>query len=252
MISDENIKQLFQNGQGLLAKRDKLKPLPTQFYRGRMSHTWENQHPGNCERHMSLFLKASIIPEYCFGCYKILIEPRTVVELFKLMVVFERIKLPDDNTRKCIVEGREKVTGTYKGYIYCRGRHEGNVLTEIFKKIVSEEISSEIPISLKRGCSEYALVYPEFAQLENSTSKIQHSKEWQEQEALFDSKSTENHKPPVTDTYNQPGYTLYDAEVMLAWLKYAATIGDKSYLNISSGILQPFQGLKRPPIVTSD
>ena len=38
----------------------------------------------NCDRHKSIFEDHNVIPEYCFGCYKVQIEPRTVLELFKL------------------------------------------------------------------------------------------------------------------------------------------------------------------------
>ena len=31
----------------------------------------------NCNRHMSVFNTHSIIPEFCFGCYKVQVEPRS-------------------------------------------------------------------------------------------------------------------------------------------------------------------------------
>ncbi|MCK4708647.1 MAG: hypothetical protein KAU21_08525, partial [Gammaproteobacteria bacterium] len=136
MISDEDVKRLFQNGKSLLAKHfDPNAPLHTQFHRGVGLHVWKDQHPGGCARHMSVFNKFNIIPKYCFACYKVLIEPRTVVELFKLMVVLEKIKLPNDNTRKCIVETREQVSGAYKGFIYCRGIEEGEEILKLFQKV---------------------------------------------------------------------------------------------------------------------
>jgi hypothetical protein len=247
MISDEDVKRLFQNGQAILAKHgDRNKPLYTQFYRGIRAHSWENQHPGSCERHMSVFDMFNIIPKYCFNCYKVLIEPRTVVELFKLMVVFEKLELPNDNTRKCIVECREQVSGTYRGFIYCKGIEEGNEILKMVQKVISEEISKKIPVTLKRGCSEYALAYPEYARIGQGTVAMEYKEEWQECEDLADKKLPVNTQPPVSNTYNRPAYTLQDAQVMLAWLKYAATIGDLSYLKISNCILQPFQNVKRP------
>lgn len=246
MISDEYVKQLFQKGQSVLAKHgDCNKPLYTQFYRGVRSHIWENQHPGCCERHMLVFDKFNIIPEYCFNCYKVLIEPRTVVELFKLMVVFEKLELSNDNTRKCIVEGREQASGTYKGLIYCRGLEEGKEIFKMIQKVISEQISKKIPVTLKRGCTEYALAYPEYAQIGQGTALMGYKEEWQEYEDLADKTLAINTPPPVSDTYNCSAYNLQDAEVMLAWLRYAATIGDLSYLKISGRVLQPFQNVKR-------
>lgn len=241
MISDEDVKRLFQNGKSLLANHfDHNKSLNTQFHRGIGLHVWKDQHPGGCIRHMSVFNKFNIIPKYCFTCYKVLIEPRTVVELFKLMVVLEKLDLPNDNTRKCIVETREQVSGTYKGFIYCRGLEEGEEILKMIQKVISKEISKKIPVTLKRGCSEYPLAYPEYAQA------MEYKEEWQEYEDLADKNLVVNTQLSESDSHNRPAYTLQDAQTMLAWLKYAATIGDLSYLKISGGTLQPFQNVKRP------
>jgi len=162
------------------------------------------------------------------------------------MVVFEKLKLPKDNTRKCIVETREQVSGAYKGFIYCRGIEEGEEILKIVKKVLSEEISKIIPVTLKRGCSEYPLVYPEYAQIGHPMTAMEYKEEWQEYEDLFDRDLLVNTRLTASDTHNRPGYTLQDAQIMLAWLKYAATIGDISYLKISGLVLQPFSNIKRP------
>jgi len=249
VISDEDLRLLFMTGLNNLNEHgDRNKPLPTQFHRGIGLYAWENQHPGGCDRHMSVFNKFNIIPKYCFNCYKVLIEPRTVVELFKLMVIFEKLVLPNDNTRKCIVETREQISGAYKGFIYCRGTEEGNEILKIVQKVVSKEISEKIPVTIKRGCSEYPVAYPEYAQVGQGAAVMEYKEEWQKYENLADQELTVNVQPSVSETYNQSSYTLQDAQIMLAWLIYAATIGDLSYLRISGQTLQPFQKLKRPSL----
>ena len=55
--------------------------------------------------------KFKIIPKYCFSCYKIQINLKTVVDLIKLFLIFDKIKLEKNNTRKCIVEIRNKIKG---------------------------------------------------------------------------------------------------------------------------------------------
>lgn len=247
MIYDKDVKQLFKNGESILAKSmSQNMTLNTQFHRGVGLHTWKNQHPGGCIRHMKVFNKFNAIPKYCFNCYKVYLEPRTVVELFKLMVVFEKLKLPNDNTRKCIVETREEVSGFYKGFIYCRGLDEGKEILKIVQKVVSKDISKKIPATLKKGCSEYGLAYPEYAQIGKGKATMEYKKEWQEYENLVDQDLVINTRPTASDTHNRPGYSEQDAQIMLAWLKYAAMIGDLSYLKISDRTLQPFQNMKRP------
>ncbi len=246
MISDDDVKRLFWNGQRMLAKQQQSdEPLQTQFYRGSGPHLWENQHPGGCRRHMAVFNNFNIIPEYCFSCYKILIIPHTVVELFKLMVVFEKLKLPDDNSRKCMIECREQVSGAYKGFIYCRSIEEGKEIIKLLEKEITDNIADNISITLKRGCSEFAITYPEYAKIKQNTTVMSYRKEWQKTEKIGDDKLAIKIPAPASDTYNHPGYITQDAQIMLSWLKYAATIGDLSYLRISEQILLPIQDIKR-------
>lgn len=247
MISDEYVKQLFQHSRISVVKYwDPNKPLGTQFYRGIRQHIWENQHPGGCNRHLSVFEEFNIIPRYCFNCYKVYFEPQNVVDLFKLMVVFDQLQLPRDNTRKCIVETREQISGAYKGFIYCRGVEEGKEILEMTQKVVSEEIPNKIPATLKRGCSEYPLAYPEYAQVRQGEPAMEYQEEWQEYEDLADKNLVVNTQSFMSDSYNSSSFTLKDAGIMLAWIKYAAAIGDLSYQKLSGGAVHPFPDLKRP------
>jgi hypothetical protein len=244
MIPDEYVKQLFSNGNKLLLEHlDSDETLPTQLYRGALLTDLQNQ-PHSCMRHITVFNKYQIIPKNCFNCYKILIEPRTVMELFKLLVIFDNINLAADNTRKCMVECRKEISGAYKGFIYCVNLEEGETIAKWIHQIVSEEISDKISVTLKRGCSEYALVYPEYAQIGKGAKIMQYKEEWQQCEKMVDVEFiVEENK---ISTFNKPAYTLTEAKIMLAWLKYAATIGDQSYLKISGETLTPWNNLSRP------
>ena len=56
-----------------------------------------------------------------------------VIDLIKLSFLFKNLKLENNNTRKCMVEIRNEISGNYKGYIYCEGiRVQKNY--EIIKK----------------------------------------------------------------------------------------------------------------------
>lgn len=246
MISDDDVRQLFLNGPSSLGNQNSNEHPPTQFYRGILTDNWENQLPGACDRHLVIFNRFNIIPKYCFGCYKVIIEPRTVIELFKIMMVFEKLAFPNDNTRKCLVEIRSKITGTYKGLIYCQSIEEGEEIIQMIQPILAEEVNRNIPIALKRGCSEYALSYPEYAQFKQGETPMEYRNEWQKYEDLADKNAVINKKPNAIDTHNQTTYVLDDYKVMLTWLKYAATIGDDSYIKITGNTVRPFQGLTRP------
>jgi hypothetical protein len=77
-----------------------------------------------------------------------------VVELFKLLMVFEKLDLPNDNTRKCMCESRDFCSGAYKGFVYCRGVDEAKAVADIVRKVISDDISPDVPVTIKRGCSE--------------------------------------------------------------------------------------------------
>ena len=162
------------------------------------------------------------------------------------MMVFDKLELQNDNTRKCLVETREQVSGAYKGIIVCRDIEEGMALLKLVQNVVSEKISKKIQVTMRRGCSEYGLSYPEYAQIGQGVATMDYKEEWQEYEDLADKELVIDTQPPVSDTYNHPTYTTRDVRVMLSWLVYAATIGDFSYLKIYNSVLKPLPDLKRP------
>jgi len=161
------------------------------------------------------------------------------------MMVMEKVDLPNDNTRKCMVENRKQVFGTYKGLIYCRSIEEGKEICELVQKVISAEISEKIPVALKRGCSEYATTYPAYAQIDQGSAVMDYKEEWEEIENLADRELVINTQPCMNRKYEPQTYSAADAQAMLGWLKYAATIGDESYLKICWR-LQPFQNVERP------
>ena len=131
--------------------------------------------------------------------------------------------------------------GAYKGYVYCQGHGEAIEVMKKAKAIVAERISDEVKVVLKRGCSEYALAYPEFVQNdENGESIMTYKEEWAKNEDFADKNLAKHIYPPAADSYkhNQSGLTLHDAVVMRIWLAYAAAIGDSSYLEISGAAMK--------------
>ena len=54
----------------------------------------------NCERHHKVFNAFKVIPKNCFGCYKVQANPKNVVDLIKLYLIFDRFDLKNNNNRK--------------------------------------------------------------------------------------------------------------------------------------------------------
>jgi len=253
LISDEEVKRIFQKSldipdvvTGMIRLRGQApagfqldRRISLQIARGIPSNLWEGAPAAGCIRHMAVFNAFGAIPKYCFECYKVVIAPRTIVELFKLLISYQTLKLPNDNTRKCMVETRNYSSGSYKGFVYCRGMEDGNEVYRIVKQAVSSDISPEISVTLKRGCSEYAQVYPEYAQMDPGKARMEYQKNWQFYEEFVD----ENfifEKLDNSDDRHETGFSMRELFAMQFWLRYAATIGDTSYLTLTGGkFLEP-------------
>lgn len=160
------------------------------------------------------------------------------------MILFDRVELPEDYTRKCTTETRPQVNGAYKGLIYCRAIDEGNGAYSIAKEAIARENSDGVPVKLKRGCSEYALEFLEFAR---TKEYIEYSPEWQSIEENADAELIVGTVPNPPESYKSPHFAPLEARIMLGWLRYAATIGDPSHLKISGRPVLPFPSLERPP-----
>ncbi len=254
-IADDTVRQLYQQCKNVVASHGlDISGDHSQIYRGSVGLIINGSIPKSCLRHSQVFEKLQIIPEECFYCYKVTVKPRTVLELFKLLLVFDTIELPRDATRKCIVEVRPEISGTYKGFVYCQNHAESKKIVKLVQNAVGDKISNKVPVSIKRGCSEYLLTYPEFEHSDADGSPVMSYKdEWRTKEEYADDSLAVPGNTIPSDTYNHVGFTLRDVQVMDYWLAYAAMIGDSSYLQISgTPITHKLSIPKRPPFQPMD
>ena len=195
----------------------------------------------NCKRHMNIFNKHNIIPEYCFGCFKIQISIKDVVNLIKLYFLFNIIQLNKNTFRKCMIELRNNVGGFYKGYVYVASEDEAKLVSEYIKLKISNEKIEILDITIKRGCSEYYTSYPLFKKLKLNVKDKIYQKEWKLIEKNYD---IENHifkkkeEEIFSKTLNQ--FNLSDFLVIKNWLIYAEYIGDYSFKKIFSSEIKSF------------
>ena len=177
---------------------------------------------------MLIFNEHKIIPEFCFECYKVQIEVDSVIELIKLFLVFNSFKIT--NTRKCMVETRKDVSGFYKGLIYCSSLKEALEISEQINIEIRKNIRADLLSSIKRGCSEYALEFPEYKEIRFSDNQpMNYQKNWAEIENVFDKANHEWGK----SNPNIEGFNLNNFLIIRNWLAYARKIGDKSVSKIT-------------------
>ena len=231
-ISDINVKNFFKVCNNIILKNiDKLKSTETQIYR-------RNEINLNCDRHFDVFNNFNVIPKYCFACFKVLIEPNNVMELFKLYIVFDNLNLKNNNTRKCMLELRPNISGAYKGYIYCSSLNEAYEVQNQVDAILKKKIKASIVISVKRGCSEFGVAYPEYKKInKNENTLMKYNEEWKLEENLTDIyRNKKNILTKKTLQKSLKGVTVSDVLIMRNWLGYAKKIGDLSYKNIINDV----------------
>ena len=184
----------------------------------------------NCERHFKVFNKYETIPEFCFSCYKILIEPENVLDLIKLYILFDNIKLENNNIRKCMIELRPNVSGKYKGLIYCRSFEEAQLIWVKLSKILEANLNKKIKHEIKRGCTEFSEKYPEYKKVDGKT--MNYNSNWKKNELSIDNNFPKiakgNHKYKTLN-----GNSLNDMLIIRNWLFYAQKLKDDSHTKIS-------------------
>ena len=179
----------------------------------------------NCTRHFKVFNSFNVIPKYCFSCYKIQVEPKNITDLLKLYIVFDKLNLKNNNTRKCFTELRPNINGVYKGLIYCTGIEEAEKIVKEISPIIETTINSKTKILIKRGCSEFEASYPEFKKTNNL---MKYNKEWKEKEEIIDSELKYKKKEKIFKD-SLFGTTINDVLIMQNWLMYAKKVGDLNY-----------------------
>ena len=182
----------------------------------------------NCERHHKVFNKANLIPKFCFSCFKIQIEPTNVLELIKLLLIFDNIKLKDNNWRKCMIEMRSNIAGIYKGLIFCSSLSEAEKILTDISPILRRHINYKA--SIKRGCSEFYKSYPNFKIIdEKQSAYMKYPKKWEKLELKENLSENQKHQKLVSSI---SGLSISDVLIINQWLNYANLINDKSYNDI--------------------
>ncbi len=157
------------------------------------------------------------IPKACQECWKVVVRPRTLKELFTLLDVQLRLDLPS----KCGIERRASVSGLYGGYFYTESLKQGLERYEQVRAEVDQHLSPDVEVRLKRACTEFELAFPD--------SRTWSVKDWQlPVEALTEAFITQDNL-----TMKQPPMVL--VHVHRRWIEWAYQNGDVTYLEYTGG-----------------
>ena len=224
-IEDKKIINIYKKAKSIVSKN-----LPYIDYSSDQIFR-RNNIDLNCERHKRIFNTFDVIPKFCFGCLKIVINLETVLELIKLSIIFDEYKFLDSFERKCMISYSSK---GYKGYIYFLSIDDLNKVFKLIVPIVEKNLGTKIKFEAKRGCSEFAVPYPKYKEIKDNADKMMsYPKEWLIAEKKIDSKIYKDSKIKIRKKKNSlKGLTLNDFLIINKWLSYAKSINDKSFQNL--------------------
>lgn len=175
--------------------------------------------------HKVFFNILNHVPSYCRECWKVVVKPRTLKELFDLYEYQRESGVPC----KCGIERRLTTTSLYGGYFYCRGKAQGLERYEEVRKAVDERLSPETPVILKRYCTEYE-IGPKALGPSDKLPELS-------QEEIEMEKYIVEKFPRVGYGTPQPDYLT--ASVMMEWIHYAyryhKATGDETFKEFTNG-----------------
>ena len=224
-ISDEFVYSIIKEIKNTLDEEI----LDTEFDSSQIYREGKKKYYG-CNRHFEVFNTFNVIPENCFSCFKVIIEPTNVLELIKLYFLFNLISFKINLTRKCMIETRKNINGRYKGLIYCVGLDQAKETLKLVNSILDKSISKKIPTKIQRGCVEYALSFPEYKETDpDSNNFMKYNPDWRIKEDIIDKQIAKKKTNLLNRDNTKPVINLNDALVINNWLVYAKIIGDKSF-----------------------
>ena len=213
------------SGYGISRESGKIEPI-TPFIEHDVPWIYVHPDPGkNCGVSTMIFEMFKFVPSECMNCWKVVVLPRTVEELFKLYEAQLDIAVPNNWYCKCGIDVRPWTPHNYGGYFYNLGFPQGLKRYNQVRKMVDERISPDVPVVLKRYCTEFELECGPTKQYKRppgceSTEKL-----------VYQSIDLRKFK-----YMHQPQY-LKDS-IKLKWLRRAWKIGDMTCKQFNGG--KPF------------
>lgn len=191
-----------------------------------------------CKRHFEIFDNYKVIPEYCFGCFKVQIELSSIIDLFKLYLIFDKLNLSKNNSKKTMVELRPIASGCYKGIIYCFGIEDAEEIYSKLEKILLNKIIRKYQMIIKRGCTEFGIEHPNYKIINKQSEKfMNYNTDWKKKENIIDNTSLKiQRQKNIKHSKSINGVTLSDVLIMRNWLYYAKLIGDEDYKKLDLNI----------------
>lgn len=159
------------------------------------------------------------IHSYCHDCYKVVVRPKNVKQLFQLVDLQAELGHP----AKCGIEVRSFVPALYGGYFYNRSLEAGKQCLNKVKKAVRIKIDPNMKTILKRGCTEFEMRFGPSDKWEIKPEQIK-----------FETSFKEVYVKDISPGMEMPGYLK--SHIKTRWLHWAAQHNDMTYKEFTNGV----------------
>ena len=168
---------------------------------------------------MQLPTEKRFVPLGCLDCYKVVVRPKTLKQLFALLEIQKQL----DRPCKLGIETRDTVHGLYGGYFYNRGLDNGIECYKVVRSAVdnNEILGPEVEVLLKRACTEFE-------------HAIGPSDKWEIKPGQIELEQLVSQKFVVDPQLRiQPDHAI--TYVHRRWIEWAYKNGDSTYLEYTNG-----------------
>lgn len=175
-----------------------------------------------CMEYHAIVRGFRFIPTKCLDCYKVVVMPRSFHELVLLYEL--ELEMVRENPRcwcKLGTEERTYVPRDYGGYFYNRGLESGKTRYKTVRQAVSEKISPDVDVILKRYCTEFEMQF-------GPSDKYEQPKGAKEIEKYF-----WQNIDVMTGARTQPEFICH--HTIQKWMDFAWGRGDKTVMLYNGG-----------------
>ena len=159
------------------------------------------------------------VPSKCQNCWKVVVRPQTLKQLFALESVQKALDVPC----KCGIEIRLTVHGLYGGYFYNYSFMEGLERYRQVRDAVDRhpDLGKDIPVFLKRACTEFEHL-------------VGDSKYWTVSDRQLELEQMVD-RYIVKDDLNRSQPEHLVKHIHRKWIEFAFAYGDPTYAEYTDG-----------------
>jgi len=166
-----------------------------------------------CSKHFSVFNATKAIPKYCFSCFKVQVDFASINDLFAVTQNLIQRKFLTQYIQKAMIELRYNTGSRYKIFAYSRTEETARQICEAYKSLMIPGITN---IEIKRGCSEFSEVYPNYKLLPSEAGSMRFPAKWTTTEKKYYPKPFSS----IKGLSRQTRVTLSDILIYKNWLAF--------------------------------